>query len=297
MDNFLLGLRETARSRQIAIPRDELPRAVQRIADASVLNGGLPDRGSWDGGAQQIAAVADSCARISAHDAFTVTTGGNHGTEDLSRLSGPFSACNGSPLLTHPSAASAAMRTRPLVFSVTAAGRGWRDAKGSRVQVWFQPRPSDPPFTPETLFDRYGLFVAELPQPEIPCAEAPAGGTPPDRDWIQEGTRNVIYRLRFDCEHAEIYDSPSHLMLGDLELQRSRGNPHDDVYKGVGPISECPGGTGHVEVSRWSTGQIEVKIEEPNHDDHRCGGFRIGHIVNAVTRVDWITATFVPLRR
>jgi len=294
MDTFLLGLGETREFRQIGIDNGELPRAVQRIADISVVKSGLPDRGPWDSQMEQIKQVADSCARITAHDAFTVTVGGNHGTELLARLSPSFAVCNGSPILARPGAGSGAIRTRPLMFSVAPAGRGWRDAKGSHVQVWFQPYVSDLTFAQETLFDRYGLFVAALPQPEIPCADAPGGGTPPDRDWLQEGTRNVVFRFRFDCEHAEIYDAPSHLMLADLALQRSPGNPRKDVYKGVGPISDCPGGTGKVEISRWSPGRIEVKIEEPNSVDHVCGGFKTGHIINGLTHDDWTKATFIP---
>jgi hypothetical protein len=294
MDNFLFGLGETKEFRQIAINGSELPRAIQKIADISVAKSGLLERGPWDSEAEQIKQVADSCARITAHDAFTVTVGGNRGTELLTRLNPSLADCNGSPILTRPNPASVPIRARPLVFSVAPAGRGWRDAKGAHVMVWFQPHISDPPFPPETLFDRYGIFVAALPQPEVPCTESPGGGTPPDHDWLQEGTRNVVFRFRFDCEHAEIYDAPSHLMLADLALQRSTGNPRKDVYKGTGPISNCPGGTGKVEISRWSPARIEVKIEEPNMVDHVCGGFKTGHIINGLTHDDWIKATFVP---
>jgi hypothetical protein len=56
-------------------------------------------------------------------------------------------------------------------------------------------------------------------------------------------------------------------MLADLALQRSPGSPLKEVCKGAGPISDCPGGTGKVEISRWSPGRIEVKIEEPSSVD------------------------------
>lgn len=292
MDGFLFGLDETKEFRQIAIDRSELPRAVQRIADISVKKSGLRESGTFDVEAGQIAVAAEKCAQITAHDAFTVTVGGNQGSEALARLNPEFRVCDG--LATSAQPGSGTVRARPLLFSVAPTGRGWRDGKGTLVQVWFQPRASDPAFLPDALFDRYGLFTAVLPQPDVPCARPAGGGTPPDRDWIQEGTTNIVYRFRFDCEHAEIYDAPSHLLLADLVLQRSAGDSKKDAYKGVGPISSCPGGTGKVEISRWSTTRIEVKVEEPNPVDHVCGGIKAAHIIDAVTHENTIKVTFLP---
>lgn len=290
MDGFLFGLDETPQARQIVIARGELQKTVQNRAEKS----GLHENEAYDGEAAQIAATANMCAQITAHDAFMVTMGGNRGIENLLRLNPAFRACNGTVTPTHAGSGNA--RTRPLFYSVEPAGRGWRDAKGMRVKVWFEPHISDPLFAVASLLDRYGLFVATLSQPDVVCANPPGGGTPSDQDWVQEGATNVRYRFRFDCEHAEIYDAPSHLILADLSLQRSPGNPRKDVYKGIGPISDCPGGRGRVEISRWSPVRIEVKIEEPNRVDHICGGLRTGHIINALTHDDTIKIEFLPAK-
>jgi hypothetical protein len=289
IDGFLFGLDETQQFRQIAIQRSELRQAVEKIANISAGKAGVPDSGAYGSEADSIAAGADICAQITAHDAFSVTAGGNQGTENLTRLNPAFQVCTG-----YPTRAGTLARPRPLLFSVTPVGRGWRDAKGMRVQVWFQPHESDPTFTAEELFDRYGLFLAVLPQAELPCSSPPGGGTPPDHDWVQAGTTNVVYRFRFDCDHAEIYDSPSHLMIADLALQRSPKSPAKDLYRGTGPISNCPGGTGKVEISRWSPGRIDIKIERANTVDNICGGLKTGHILNAVTHDDTTNATFIP---
>ena len=293
MDGFLFGLGETQQFRQISIDRSQLPEAVRKIAASSIEKIGWHESGGYDE-AGQIAATANTCAQITAHDAFTVTRGGNRGFENLIDLNPAFRACNGSAIPTHAPTGTGVTRTRPFFYSVEPAGRGWRDAKGMFVKVWFEPHLSDPPFATPALFDRYGLFWAVLPQADVSCANPPGGGTPQDREWVQEGATRVRYRFRFDCEHAEIYDAPSHLLLADLTLQRSPGNSRKDVYKGTGPISDCPGGAGKVEISQWSPKRIEVKIEEPNRVDHVCGGLKTVHIINALTHDDTIKVAFLP---
>jgi hypothetical protein len=256
----------------------------------------LHDSGGYEAEADEIARVADTCAQITAHDAFSVTIGGNRGTENLASLNPALNVCNGAPMTTHVIPGAAATRTRPILFSLSPAGRGWRDAKGMLVQLWFPPHASDPGFSPDTLFERYGIVIAHLPQLDVPCANPPGIGTPADQEWNQAGT-NLVFRFRFDCEHAEIYDAPSHLVVADLSLRRAPGNPRKDVYQGAGPISDCPGGSGKVEVDHWSPGRIDVKLEEPNSVDHLCGGIKVGHVIDALTHVDTIKISFVPRRQ
>ncbi len=293
IDGFFFGLGETPAFRNIAIARSELRAAIQKVGAISLRSGGLHDNTDFVAEADEIGRAADTCAQVTAHSAFTVTVGGNRGTESLARLDPALRICTGSAMPAAPVVGGRTARSRRILYSISPVGRGWRDAQGMLVQLWFQPLSSDPTFNSQDLFARYGIMVAHLPQPDVTCSNPPGGGTPHDQGWKQEGT-NLTFRFRFDCEYAEIYDGPSHLIVADLALRRSPGNPRKDSYQGVGPLSQCPGGTGGVAIVRWSPVRIDVRVQEPNRVDHLCGGIKVGHVIDGLTHSDTIKISFVP---
>ena len=295
MDGFHFGLGTTEDYRNIAIQPQQSPEAVTRVADE--LRGAAADPAgrSYAAEAATIAAAARVCAQIRAHDAFRLAASGGRGAEDVAMLGPAFAVCDG-PERLHPAAAGdGGVEGRPVVFSISPAGRGWRDAQGMLVEVRYQERESDPGLPGAYGFARYGMFRAHLPQTSTPCGRPAGGGTPPDRDWRQDGT-NAIFRVRFDCEYAEIYDPRSHLIVADLALSPN-ADPRKDSYRGEGPISACPAGTGKVEMAHWSDARIELKVEEPNSYDHVCGGLKSGHPLNGLLHTDTLRVTLVPYGR
>ena len=179
---------------------------------------------------------------------------------------------------------------RPIYFSVTPAGRGFRDANGMRLELRYATRASDPPFPADEAFDHYGIMSALIPQSEVPCADPPGGGTPPDRKWKQDGSTNIL-RVRFDCEFAEIYDPKSHLIVGDLALKRK---PAKDAYIGTGLFSDCPDGKGKIAMTSWSSQRIELRVQTANSVDHVCGGISEGHVIDFLTHYLTLKVTFLP---
>jgi hypothetical protein len=289
LDGFRFGLGETEAFRNIGIQPAQIHEAILKVGSVSWQPSGLPPR-DFTREADTITESAGICARIRPHDAFRAISHEGKGEEDLGRLDSRFAVCSAALHLVAPAGTSSG--SRPLVFSIGPDGRGWRDAKGMVIEIRYSKRTSDPVFPEASGFERYGMVRIHVPQVETPCSNPPGGGTPPDRNWRQEGTQ-AIFRIRFDCEFAEIYDARSHLIVADLTLVRS-SDPHKDIYSGTGPISSCPGNNGKVEMTRWSGSRIELKVEEPNAVDHICGGIKVGHVINAIAHTDALKVILIP---
>ncbi len=204
LDGFQFGQASTHALRtKVEIPLGEVQRAIPKIlADFAARfaktneevprpdypYGVVPD---YSRQIEGIAAAAQNCARITAHQAFQVTSYGGKGEENLFALGSDYTLCRDSQRL-RPLGNSPDSAIRPIYFSVTPAGRGFRDANGMRLELRYATRASDPPFPADEAFDHYGIMSALIPQSEVPCADPPGGGTPPDRKWKQDGSTNIL---------------------------------------------------------------------------------------------------------
>jgi len=304
MDGFRFGQSSTHDLRtKMRIPAGEVAKAVpailldsaKRAKNAShpeaVPSPYYPDEvlPDYSQAAELIAAAVQNCAQITAHQAFLVTSDLGKGTENLAQLGPNFATCIAAQSF-RPATGPPNAQSRAIYFSVKPAGRGFRDASGLRLEMGYSGHPSDPPFPAPEVFDHYGIVLAFIPQSDAPCAEPPKAGMPSDRQWKEDGSP-VILRVRFDCEFAELYDIKSHLIVGDLQLERKH---EKEMYVGSGIFSDCPGGKGKIAMTSWSGDHVELKVQTANQVDHVCGGLKEGHVMDFLTHYLTVKMTLKP---
>lgn len=292
-DGFRFGLAQPAANRQTATTVEQFRQALPDLLNQAMQRAELTGANAADTNAAE-AAISDAvstCAQITAHDAFLVTTEAGRGAENIDQLGRQFAVCDRIMHFLYKAVPSSPNGQRSIAFSIQPNGRGWRDATGMTVEIGFQNRQSDPPVRESQQFDNYGIIRAQLAEEEVPCPQPPGGALPADRVWREQGEK-VSFRFRFDCEHAEIYDIGSHWIVADLTLDRK--DISKPKYVGSGPISGCPNGTGKVEIVKWSNAEIVTKIQFPNSVTHECGGLKQGYLLNGTLHIDTQTIKFVP---
>src|ERR1041385_6901052 len=92
---------------------------------------------------------------------------------------------------------------------------------------------------------------------------------------------NGRYRIRIDCEHADVYEVNTNRIVADLVMKKNK-------YSGTSPLSPCGAARGKLEITSISPGRIEARVEIPNAYNHLCTNG------NILAFTSWTSAAFVP---
>jgi hypothetical protein len=92
---------------------------------------------------------------------------------------------------------------------------------------------------------------------------------------------NGRYRIRIDCEHADVYEANTNRIVADLVMKKNK-------YSGTSPLSPCGAARGKMEITSISPGRIEARVEIPNAYNHLCTNG------NILAFTSWTSAAFVP---
>lgn len=290
MDDFRFGPGDPSASRQFSGTAQAFQAALPQLLRNAAIAADIKDP-DYDVESAAIAAAATQCSQITANAAFQASDEGGFGEEIPYRLGSAFQICAPSFEKDASQSTSHADKSRSVLYKIAPAGRGWKDARGAFVEIQFRPRQSDPGFQPDEAFERYGIVRAHIAQAEIPCDLPAVASEPADQVWRQDGTP-LLFRVRFECQHAEIYNAGNHYLVADLTLTKpsSKGGK----FKGVGPFSPCPNHAGKVEFSRWSATRIEGTVQFPNKVTHECGGLKEGYVLNGTLHTDYGDLVLVP---
>jgi serine/threonine protein kinase len=91
---------------------------------------------------------------------------------------------------------------------------------------------------------------------------------------------NGRYRIRIDCEHADIYEAQNNRIVADLAIKKNK-------YSGSTLLSPC-GAQGKMEILSINPGRIDARVEIPNAYNHQCTKGLFLAIPN------WTQASFIP---
>jgi len=81
----------------------------------------------------------------------------------------------------------------------------------------------------------------------------------------RDSLMNRLFRIKFEANHAYLYDHQSGAIVAELTLKQRKGKP--DMYEGKTTLAkQCPGGQGDIEFNSWSPTRVVMKIEEGNKD-------------------------------
>jgi hypothetical protein len=92
---------------------------------------------------------------------------------------------------------------------------------------------------------------------------------------------NGRYRIRIDCEHADVYEANTNRIVADLVMKKNK-------YTGTSPLSPCGAARGKMEITSISASRIEARVEIPNAYNHQCTNG------NFLAFTNWTSAAFVP---
>jgi eukaryotic-like serine/threonine-protein kinase len=92
---------------------------------------------------------------------------------------------------------------------------------------------------------------------------------------------NGRYRIRIDCEHADVYEANTNRIVADLVMKKNK-------YSGTSMLSPCGAGRGRMEILSVNPGRIEARVEIPNVYNHQCTNGVFLAIPN------WMSASFIP---
>ena len=138
--------------------------------------------------------------------------------------------------------------------------------------------------------------IAPSPAPTNPANPAPSspvtsqGIDPLAAVWQSDAFGGQTFRFRLNANAIEVYGSQQE-PLGKLEAKEKKGAI--DMYQGlvqIGPLTQCPGGHGLMQIKAWNESRLDARIETPVNGaaDTTCGG-----VMGMGRLIPWQRVTFV----
>jgi uncharacterized repeat protein (TIGR03803 family) len=126
------------------------------------------------------------------------------------------------------------------------------------------------------------------PAPSSPIA--PQGIDPLAAVWQSDAFGGQTFRFRLNGNAIEVYGSQQE-PLGKLEAKEKKGAI--DMYQGlvqIGPLTQCPGGHGLMQIKAWNESRLDAKIETPVNS---AAGTTCGGVLGSGRFIPWQRVTFV----
>jgi uncharacterized repeat protein (TIGR03803 family) len=149
---------------------------------------------------------------------------------------------------------------------------------GPAVSSEVQPVPVPAPAAPTPV----------SPGPSSPAA--PQGNDPLAAVWQSDALAAQTFHFRLNGNAIDVYGGQQEL-LGTLEAKEKKGAI--DVYQGlvqIGPLMQCPGGHGLMQIRIWNESQLDARIETPLNAG---GAITCGGVMGTGRLVRWQQVTFV----
>jgi peroxiredoxin len=135
--------------------------------------------------------------------------------------------------------------------------------------------------------------VRPPPSPTEPAPSsppAPQATDPLASTWQSDAFAGQAFHFRLNGNAIEVYGSQQE-PLGVLQAKEKKGVI--DVYQGlvqVGPLTQCPGGRGLMQIKAWNDSRLDARIETPLNGP---GGTTCGGVMGTGRLVRWQQVTFV----
>ena len=142
-----------------------------------------------------------------------------------------------------------------------------------------KPVPSSPPPAPSS---------PTKPAPSSPPAPQPAD--PLASVWQSVAYAGQTFHFKLDGVAIDVYGSQQEL-LGTLQGKGKNGAI--DMYQGlvrISPVTQCPGGSGLMQIKTWNENRLDAKIETPVSP---AGGITCGGVLGSGKLIPWQKVTFV----
>ena len=129
----------------------------------------------------------------------------------------------------------------------------------------------------------------------IPANPAPSSPPPPQATdplasiWQSDAFAGQTFRFRLNGNTIEVYGSEQ-VQLGTLEGKEKKGVI--DLYQGlvqIGPLTQCPGGRGLMQIKTWNESSLDAKIETPVNG---ANGITCGGVMGMTRLIPWRKVTF-----
>ena len=155
----------------------------------------------------------------------------------------------------------------------------------SAVSSTVEPPPPPAPSSPATP-----VVPSTPPAPSEPANPGPSSpATPQGTDplantWQSDAFAGQTFHFRLNGDAIEVYGSQQE-PLGVLQAKEKKGVI--DVYQGlvqVGPLTQCPGGRGLMQIKAWNDSRLDAKIETPLNGP---GGTTCGGVMGTGRLVRW----------
>ena len=133
-----------------------------------------------------------------------------------------------------------------------------------------------------------GPTSPENPAPSSPVA--PQGNDPLAAVWQSDAFAGQTFRFRLNGNAIDVYGGQQEL-LGTLEAKEKKGAI--DMYQGlvqIGPLTQCPGGHGLMQIRSWNESQLDARIETPLNAG---GAITCGGVMGTGRLVRWQRVTFL----
>lgn len=160
----------------------------------------------------------------------------------------------------------------------------------SNVQV-SPPSPQSPARTPAytpSATPSSALSASASPAPSsataLRAADAVAGA------WESDAYAGQTFHFKLDGNAIYVYGDQQQL-LGTLQGKEKKGAI--DVYQGlvqIPPVTDCPGGTGLMQIKSWNENRLDAKIETPVNTS---AGITCGGVLGSGRFIPWQKVTFV----
>ena len=173
-------------------------------------------------------------------------------------------------------AVSSEVQPAPVSTPTTAPSSPASPVVSTEVQstqvVILSPAPSNPP----------------NPAPSSPAT--PQGIEPLAAVWQSDAFAGQTFRFRLNGNSIDVYGGQQEL-LGTLQGKEKKNAI--DVYQGlvqIGPLTQCPGGRGLMQIKAWNESRLDAKVETPLRGPN---GITCGGVMGTGRFVRWQQVTFV----
>ena len=108
--------------------------------------------------------------------------------------------------------------------------------------------------------------------------------------WQSAAYAGQTFRFKHDGDAIYVYGEQQGL-LGTLQAKEKKGAI--DMYQGlvqIAPVTQCPGGSGLMQIKNWNENRLDAKIEAPVNG---AAGITCGGVLGSSWLIPWQKVTFV----
>jgi peroxiredoxin len=162
----------------------------------------------------------------------------------------------------------------------------------SRPAVSSNVQPTPPP-TPRRPASPAPSSPPPAPTPSSPAPSSPPAPQPADplaSVWQSAAYAGQTFRFKHDGDAIYVYGEQQGL-LGTLQAKEKKGAI--DMYQGlvqIAPVTQCPGGSGLMQIKSWNENRLDAKIETPVNG---AAGITCGGVLGSSWLIPWEKVTFV----